>query len=419
MLRRLIWACAAVLTLVLAAAILAPVMAARQDRRMEAAWKRELGGRSFSDAFAPQDWNATSDHLQTLAVDLGITFKMKSRSRPGPDPTDDKVSQIKALIPAVSAQLETWRNANSEDLDQLSADVTTTLATLRPSLKRIVELLLREPPPTWERDVAAFWGGADPNLLGPLHLQKLLFLEAGRLLGEEDEVEANRWLEASWRLRQTRLDHPDLVVQLLNLAEIKNLHPMLRRSCSPDAAYRERLRALQWQHRMRVSLYRQAHHFLGASRLAEPIPTGGGFIPTLQRPFARMILRDAARHITVDVDALSAIPTANLDPGEFAQPRKHAWVLFKLYDELVEALAVDLVRAAYEDLNAELTLLVMEERLKGAGEWQSRPSTVVPGVDWRRTRQGRVVSFEPSPIFRHVPTKSSPLRFRVHLNRCQ
>jgi hypothetical protein len=203
----------------------------RKARRVEAMWAAELGGRDFPTTYPTRGWNETAKRLEELSVPLGLSYSTTEHPAPAAL-TAELEALAKSRDERIRPEFDRWKALDRGPLTPLSAEVEADLDEALPALRAVQRLLLSSVPPDWGRDVDDPDGKRLPNLLGPLRLQRLLLLQAGRLVSSGDERGAADWLEASWRLQEARHDDPDLVVQSLVLAEQRLLQPVLRRSCA-------------------------------------------------------------------------------------------------------------------------------------------------------------------------------------------
>lgn len=387
----------------------------RRTRRLEATWSRELGGRDFAAAYPGRGWNATANRLAELSVPLGLSYSTADH----PDPaglTDELAALAKNRDEIIRPQLDLWKQIDRGPLARPSPEVDAALDGALPALIPVQQLLLDSPAPFWDRTVDDPDGKKLPNLLGPLRLQRLLILQAGRLLAAGRDALAQTWLEAAWKLQQERHDDPDLVVQVLVLAELRMWHPLLRRSCIAAATYSPRLQGLEVRRQMKISILGRARHSLLRSRWKNPLNRPQHPLVRPMLPLANAMYRHSAFHLTGDVLDWERLPASRFDPQAIAD-REPSWWFFRGHHFEVSTYADAWLKAAHEALQLELSQLVFEER-RGAPAW-SRRASALRGIQWQRVVRGDFATFEANPGLVAIPAKGQPTRFAVHVaDRC-
>ena len=225
----------------LAAAVAATLLAfpswkASVNRNLDATWRRELGGLSFLERYPKTADNAAVLELEALGAAIGIDMappETQGRSRPAPEAAQ-RFAAIKTPLEKLLAP-----SAQPEDgaIAAPPAALADYLGFARPTLLRVVEVLRRDPPPVWQRDLGLGFDAPVANLLGILQLQRLLLLEARERLRNGDSGGALAVLEASWRYNEAlRENRPTLIGQLIALAILKLQQPVLRSLPAPSAA---------------------------------------------------------------------------------------------------------------------------------------------------------------------------------------
>src|SRR4051812_1736004 len=175
--------------------------------------------------------NDRAIRLERLAAQIGIDL-----APPLPDRAHPLLSE-KDLVEGL--QLGAYLSEQVESpLDRIGAPGASTAQFLREraeSLENIRALLLDGTIPRWALDVAkGNKGEPDPNSVGLLVLHRVLLSKALVEARASHPADAELWLEASWRLKESTAVRPTLVWQLVAIAVSRWEAGVLRKLASSD-----------------------------------------------------------------------------------------------------------------------------------------------------------------------------------------
>jgi len=326
--------------------------------------------------FPPARTNEAALRLEEKAALVGIALapeKTSNRHRPAAA----EKSVYDAARAAVSGFVTREATGENEEAGLLPEEVARFLSLRGEALAAVRdELLSSAQPPRWEMDLTK---GAQyaplPNLLGILNLQKLLLAAAlsESLQGRAEEAE--RHLEASWRLNEALVARPELISQLIAIAGGKLQIGILRKLAFDREPWLERLPRQDFRAAFFWSLRAEATASLGGE--------GKQGSPELLE-YAR-----GMREVVRELEKENACSFRQEGAERFWQPLfpgREARVLSGItLPNLTDAVH----RVFRFELDRELTALVLEARraLRSRQEgrrpdFQDRPSLVCPGARW-------------------------------------
>lgn len=293
--RKLGIGCAGLLALLVIALGALLLWRSNVDRKLDAAWRRALGGASFPERFRKTGDNATVLELERLGAEIGIDMaphppeKWKGRVRPSPGQA--------ARFRAVSGTVKNSVFLPFEPEVAPPGEVAAFLVSVRPALERTVQLLVHGEKPVWHRDLSRGFDVQIPNWLGPLQLQRLLLLEARERLRGGEAERVPEVLEATWRLYEAvRDEDPLIVTQLIAQILLKLQQPVLRELPATPALvsrWRPRLTGLDLRERSVLAL--QAECFGAHSAATSDRPLGGENLGLVPVWFGRWMIWDYSR----------------------------------------------------------------------------------------------------------------------------
>src|SRR5258706_996671 len=137
------------------------------DRRLDAVWRRSLGGASFLERYPATSDNATVRDLEKLGAAIGID--MAPADTPGRvHPTPEAAKRFAAINGPLKAFYTADRSATEASLTPLPPDLAAFLDSVRPGLDAVRTRLAQGPPPVWARNLEAGFETKIPNFVGVL-----------------------------------------------------------------------------------------------------------------------------------------------------------------------------------------------------------------------------------------------------------
>jgi hypothetical protein len=350
-----------------------------RDERLRKIWRQEIfDGLEPGERFPAHQRNETALALEGLAAEIGLDFSVGDRTAAAPsDKAAHGWERAYQLVPEHQWEL---RASTIDRTPDLNPELAAFVEENAESLARLRDLLLSRDPPRWEFDIAL---GADaplPNLITHLQAHRLLLLAAHQALGERDEAAAVAFLEAAWRLGREPAENPILIAQLIRLLELGEELLVVRRLCSLDASWRQRLDSLDLRARALRGL-RLEGWVLHSARL--PLGDDRFLSSTYQRlmflPLGEAVHRSAERlrtedPLTLDFEAVTREETERI-------PR---WAGFsRIFFPQVLNFWPKTIRA---ELVVEHSLRVLDARRRLASGRATGParqgSAAVPGLFW-------------------------------------
>lgn len=385
------------------------------DRRLDAGWRKSLGGASFLERYPAVPDNATVRDLETLGAAIGI--EMAPVNTPGHiHPAPEAAKRFEVLKGPLKDFYAADRIATEASLAPLPPNLAAFLESARPTLDSVRARLAQGPPPVWARNLEAGFETKIPNYVGILMIQKLLLLDAREQLRAGRETQAGEILETSWRLNQAVADNsPILITQLIAQAVIRLQQPILRSFPRAPAGWPERLCHLDQQSRILLGLQAETFSAHLTSTFERPLPTPNW---THKQVVPRWAIWDYARRSSAMFEKLSQRDVRSFDPETFDREQRASIPRWQFVARLLLPNFWDLwPRSAHVELEAELTALVLEERerLAAGGPPRAthrRPSRV-KGLSWiyEDIPDGTVVHLDGE--LRSKEDRPVPLRFTV------
>ncbi|MFY9824790.1 MAG: hypothetical protein WAM82_25655 [Thermoanaerobaculia bacterium] len=386
------------------------------DRRLDASWRRSLGGASFLERYPATRDNATVRDLEKLSAAIGI--EMALVETPGSiRPAPEAAQRFEAIKTPLSAVYSAGRTATESSPAPLPPELAAFLDSVRPGLDAIRKRLAQGPPPVWARNLEAGFEARIPNYLGLLTLQKVLLLEAREQLQAGREAQAAEVLETSWQLNEAMADNnPVLITQLMAQAVIRLQQPVLRSFPKAPAGWPARLLHLDRRSRTLRALRCESFSAYLTSTFERSIRDArwGSRPQTL----LRWLLWDYARRFSAMAETLPQRDLRTFNPDAFDREQRAtiprwqiiAYTLLPNFGEFWP-------RSARIELEAELTALVLEERerLAAGGPPRStdrRPSRV-QGLSWIYEDLPDGTTLHLDGDLKYQEAKPVPLRFTV------
>lgn len=388
--------------------------------RLDRIWERELfGGVEPAVRFPPRPANATALALERLAHRLGIDIS--TPHHPVPDPDPEKADRWQAAREPMRRRMHAVASSTGAALPPPEPELAAFLDEHPELLAATRDLLLEADPPLWELDVELAADTQIPNLIMQLDVHRLLLVAALEADRSGDGSQADRFLEAAWRLGEAAADHPAAIVQAIRLLQVRNALAVLRRSCGPAAHWDERLGGLTPRADVIRALQFEAWSFHQTFRPA--IPADHGTAPEPGRPPHPLFWVDLGETLQHSVERLR-----RQDPATFDDRALYRETVDRIppWGVIARALLPNLFQLWTRAVRTELVIehgraLLAARRRLARGEPPrigSTPSTAVPGLSWRREADAtgvRIFLDGDLDAGEQVPVT---LDFRVDLEAC-
>ncbi|MCI0447983.1 hypothetical protein L0244_32640 [bacterium] len=212
-----------------------------KEKRVSERWAKEFVSlESFPDRFPTRKANQSALELEKLSAQLGIDLAPKNsanRSRPSIAQQKAYKSLSKEIKPLLNKRLIEGISTDFKISDELQK----FLATNESKLNEIVEYVLHNEAPLWEIDLTKRYKAPFPNLLGHVTLQHLLNFRASLLFQQYKETEAQKTLEASWKINQDLLQRPETISYLIGIVVLRIQVGNLRQLPAEYATWHSRM----------------------------------------------------------------------------------------------------------------------------------------------------------------------------------
>jgi hypothetical protein len=177
--------------------------------------------------------------LERLAAGIGIDLAPPLPDRAHPLLAEKDLVQRLGLGAYLNDRVE----SADDSIPEPPAAIARFLSDRAEPLEEIRALLVSAKPPRWALDVAKSRAAEpDPNTEGPLVLHRVLLGKALADARAGKSRDAELWLEASWRLKESTGDRPSLTWQLIAIAVSRWEAGVLRKLPSSDPGWMERMR---------------------------------------------------------------------------------------------------------------------------------------------------------------------------------
>jgi hypothetical protein len=192
------------------------------------------------DLYPPHPANATARKLEREAWPLGIDIY----PRVGPE-RPSNLGTISKRWKDIDAPVKTYlvevlRQARSAPRPA-PAPVAAFLTEHEAAIQRLAQTLIAGKPPAWRVDVKKGFDAPLPNLLGNLHLVRLLAISSLHHASRNELESAWRDLHAASRLPEGLFRRPDTISQLIAIAEASVIVGTMRQLSGPPPQW-----ALTW-----------------------------------------------------------------------------------------------------------------------------------------------------------------------------
>lgn len=395
---------ASVLILVLGpilAYVAASVLAEVKAKRVRSAWGTTLGPREdFRRRFPRRGSNEAARALETASATLGLDLAPRTLAG-RVHPTAKAAERFQRIKPELVRFIEAQLERPTREIDPPLEPLASFLQDHAEALSIVRRLLIEGAIPRWELDAEKI-DGPIPNLLGHLHLHKLLIADVLVRARDGQQEAARAGLEASWRLNLALRDDPILITQLVASGVTRLQAGALRKVDAVPDSWRARLRQLDYRSSIMTALQLEGWMWTMIADLDQvPGPRTWGEVGRfLGRPYVRFCLADASERYRRALARRAAEPIrcgegAHDAQRQLAFPRWN-WIGKRMFANVIESLArVDRLR-----LDLELTdkILGLETaRRSTAGAWPAtvagiESSSACPTDHWRYEVQDGVMT---------------------------
>ena len=269
------------ITLVLFVALL--VLGELREREVHAELEARWG--SFDEVLerfpARREPNAAALELEELGGKMGISLAPSWRR--------ERAGKVLADRGAASYVHDQFSRSPTEPPEPLPEELRAFIVQNEEHLRRILEI----DTPEWERDLESREMNGIPNLLGLLHINRVLTAWALDELREGRPEEALAIADAAWRLSSGLRREPHLVTRLIGIAQERYLVSLVLRVEEAPAHWLKRVASTKHERALENSI--QLEIWLLAREERRP---GGVFgypvISTLVKPYLKLCQLDAA-----------------------------------------------------------------------------------------------------------------------------
>ena len=332
-----------------------------------------------------QGWASSFESMQAFAASFPKTatssgaWQLHELTQPlGIDMVGKTAQQDR--LDAIGAFLTAQRLVADDTTGTASAAVTQFLGEHARRIDAIVDLLLDGSELSWERDLKAGFVEPHPDLLGHIYLQHILLARALEEARQGHSAEADRSLEASWKLNRSLIGRHELISQLAVESIAGSENGVLRVLAVPSVRWADRVQAQDLPAALLRAFQAEAFLYTHSQSLKDfrGVPAFNQLNMAAYSEQVRLtteLLRDRDDSCSLDLQAVSraaedALPRSNAARTSIAS-------VFRSWG------AVTGIR-----LDGELTRLVMEARRDSAERPRAPlpvPSTVCKSVTWIRT----------------------------------
>jgi hypothetical protein len=203
-------------------------------------WRREFGDPSKTLAAFPDQPNSdTAVRLVALCQEVGIEMARPKREQQQgiARESGDQGSPNREIGDYVQAEL--GRAGGS--VTAPPETIRVFLDTHQAEISKTVSFLSTSKPPAWEMKVSLGTEAPIPNLLGHIHLQRLLVTKALNQIQLGEEKEAVLAFRASWILNESLRDRPEVIAQLVAVSIARMQVGLARKLALDPVEWRDRL----------------------------------------------------------------------------------------------------------------------------------------------------------------------------------
>ena len=364
------------------------------------AYRTDVAQRGWDEVFGTWDEimqrypatqvNASALELERLAARLGVNITPRNAERR--EALENE--QIATIDPELQATFYNYGKTQMErarhgEIDAPPPDFQSYITANDEDLIALRRHLNRGDTPVWLADISWIQAAPIPNLLGHIHLQKLLTSVALARLQAGDRTGAVADVEAAWELSRSLRDSPFLISQLILVAGTRMQVGVLRHFHDLDEVWLDRLA----EHDFRESFI-TAMKFEGRFWLRYPEaeywrneePVWRRVTSPVMQPYTQLCLADLSdewRERLVKMEQVDALCDRDLAPyGASLDIQLPRWNM--VGDYYFPSLLGAIDRLARLELDIELTSLLIEadaERRDHGGTWPESDLVVRPSID--------------------------------------
>ncbi len=274
------------------------------------------------------------------------------------------------------------------------------LARERGRLDAITTHILDGGPLFWGKDVSKGTGAPVPGLLGHRQLSNMLLGRAWLSARGGQHADAERALEASWRLNGSYLERPDILSQLIAVAVAQMQDGVLRTIRSASPVWLRRMEERPFSRRFPVALQIEAANWTRYTRGQWGVfdvsymedgtdpPAGWGSIPRfLMTPYMRLSVAGMSESLLRATHELAPQRRCDIDMKRYSKEFEDSFPRWNVIGRIAMPSVVRIWTVLREtDLDRELTERVLIARADRAtsGAWPASggSSGVCDGLSW-------------------------------------
>jgi hypothetical protein len=212
-----------------------------KEKRVSDDWAKEFVSlESFPERFPTTKANQSALELEKLSAELGIDLAPKKASNRA-RPSSAKEKLLKDLSKEIKAVLNKRLTEGISSDFRISEELQKYLAANENNFSQIVDYTLNHEPAKWEIDISKHIHAPIPNLVGQIDLQNLLNLRAVQFFQQSRTNDAEKALEASWKINQQLFDRPETIPYLVGVNIFRTQAGNLRQIPVEYATWHSRL----------------------------------------------------------------------------------------------------------------------------------------------------------------------------------
>jgi hypothetical protein len=283
------------------------------NRVADEQWPAGLGTLSSVEAWVqPQKTNDAALRLVALAQPLGIPF---ARSIGKEDP----------IRSAIGAYLKEQQVRSDATIAAAPQSVIAYLDAHEAHIDALRDHLLQSDAIRWEMAPARGFDAPIPNLLGHMHVARVLCVRA-LVRARSNDVRAWGDLHAMSRLTRSLESRPEMICQLIRLALSRMLNAAAWKLPAGGHAWLAELRAVDDRHLLLGAMQHDSWMLLRYSEGSTQGP-----LSAIARPYMRFAMVSATHHELDTAREVASMTACALDGEAFSQRRKTAaprWNVF-------------------------------------------------------------------------------------------
>ncbi len=271
----------------------------------EQTWPAGLGTlASAGGRVQRQTTNAAARQLTLLATPLQISFEMPSKRAPLP------------INAAIMDYLKAEHVRAEATIGAPPAAVVAYLAEHESEIDAVRDHLLHARTIQWQLEPSKWVDAPIPNLLGHMHLTRLLTARALHY-ARADDVRAWDDLHAAWRLARSLEPRPELISQMIFLAIARSVNATAWKLPQPAASWFDEVRTVD--HRQLLLRAHQHETWLIVRHSDEMVDDG--IKGVLAKPYMQWSTINFTHHQRDTAAQIAAATACTFDGVAFAQQR--------------------------------------------------------------------------------------------------